>query len=319
MPPARKNSRFRLRLASLVPGVHYHSIPQMDSLAKGVLNDNSACLYRAIVGERVDYGRLFSYLFRRFGYPNLGWDNYKDLACYLLTTPHDDMFLRIIPSVGDWTVLHFDFLVPSEVVHMIHRHDRAPLLAWRKRALDAYVSTHALPDWMDEWIALAKAQFDTSAETWRDTFPYMAFYVNFSRDEQGRLIGEFYKEVTEGYSAVEAEPELIDRDPDWRTWPDDDPLKPYFDAASIALKDLYRPVRVRDSQINAFGRVEDDKCRERDILNEPPVAGYPCGALGNLAPAEFAELHGLVLRLGKGNARCGIKKLLKQVHIQAEV
>lgn len=149
--------------------------------------------------------------------------------------------------------------------------------------------------------------------------PYMAFYATCARNEQGRLIGTFYREVTEGYSVVEAEPELVDRDPVWRTWPEDDPLKPYFDAAATALNDLRRPVRVRDSQINAFGYVEDGECRWRDILKETPVAGYPSGALGNVAPTEFAELHGLVLRMGKGNAKRGIKKLLKQVQMSASL
>lgn len=314
-----QKKRFRLGLASLAPGVHYHGIPQIDSLAKGILNSNDACLYRAVTGETMDYGRLFAYLFRRFGYSNHGWDNYKELTCYLLTTPRSDMVLRVIPAVNDWTALHFDFLVPNEVVHRIHAHDRAPLLAWRKRALDAYTSTHTLPGWMGEWVAVAKAQFDPGVESWRDAFPYMAFYVSLASNEPQRLVGAFYKEVTEAYSALEAEPELVARDPDWRTWPEDDPLKPYFDAAATALEGLHRPVRVRDSQINAFGHVEDGDCRWRDILKEPAVAGYPCGALGNMAPTEFAELHGLVLRLGKGNAKRGIKKLLKQVQVQAEV
>jgi len=36
--------------------------------------------------------------------------------------------------------------------------------------------------------------------------------------------------------------------------------------------------------------------------------GYPSGMLGNAAPKEFAALHGLILKLGKGNAARGIKK-----------
>lgn len=54
-------------------------------------------------------------------------------------------------------------------------------------------------------------------------------------------------------------------------------------------------------------------CRQRDILKEPAVAGYPAGALANIAPAEFAELHGLVLRLRKGDGKRRMKKLLEQL------
>ena len=43
---------------------------------------------------------LFAYLFRRFGYPNSGWDDHKDLTRYVLTTPMDNVFLEVRPYLG---------------------------------------------------------------------------------------------------------------------------------------------------------------------------------------------------------------------------
>lgn len=40
-------------------------------------------------------GTAFAYLFRRFGYPWVGWDDHKDLASYTLTTPIDTIVLRL--------------------------------------------------------------------------------------------------------------------------------------------------------------------------------------------------------------------------------
>jgi hypothetical protein len=91
-------------------------------------------------------------------------------------------------------------------------------------------------------------------------------------------------------------------------WNDDDPLKPFAQAAMVALEDLRTPVGVRDASINAFGLV--DKESGRADVKIAPSAGYPSGMIGNTAPEEFAELHGLVLTLGKGNAKRGIKKIM---------
>ena len=45
-------------------------------------------------------GDLFAYLFRRFGYPDLGWDGSKELVNYCLTTPMPEVFLLVRPYMG---------------------------------------------------------------------------------------------------------------------------------------------------------------------------------------------------------------------------
>jgi len=48
-------------------------------------------------------GIQFLYLFRRFGYPIHGWDDYKSLVSYFLTTPDDQVVLWRNPSPSPWS------------------------------------------------------------------------------------------------------------------------------------------------------------------------------------------------------------------------
>ena len=56
----------------------------------------------ALVFDKPPSGALlFAYLFRRFGYPNCGWDDHKNLVCYALTTPMPGLWLTVTPYLGD--------------------------------------------------------------------------------------------------------------------------------------------------------------------------------------------------------------------------
>lgn len=48
--------------------------------------------------ENWDYGHAFAYLYRRFGPPFWGSDDYKELVCYELITSHKDIILTISPK-----------------------------------------------------------------------------------------------------------------------------------------------------------------------------------------------------------------------------
>lgn len=175
----------------------------------------------------IEYGSLFAYLFRRFGYPECGWDNYKELVAYYLTTPHPNMILKIAPHVGNISTIGFKFMVE------------------------------------------------------KDTFLKLE-------------------------NAIQSEP--YHRSVDVRKWDANDPLKPFAELAIVALEDLLTPVGVRDQAINALGKAETTA-----PISPSLGAGYPSGALGNSAPQEFAELHGLILKLGKGNAKRGMAKVVDAI------
>ena len=72
---------------------------------------------------------LFTYCFRRFGYPSIGWDNHKELVRYRVTTPESDVFLEIRPHMGtDSSNLMFGYVITEEIEEEYH----ALLIAGRR-------------------------------------------------------------------------------------------------------------------------------------------------------------------------------------------
>ena len=270
----------------------------------------------SVCGDEIEYGKLFAYLFRRFGYPDRGWDDYKNLVSYRLTTPHPDMVLRITPYVGNTSVLTMDFMVESQFFFAIEDYARRDQAAWDYRALD-FAEQQGLPVWMSEWLDIFNTEYREAfpdvpfAENWRQAmgFPYALDKEGSRPYELTHRVVEFRKKLYGDYEKVEPRPTRYNRSGVVQDWNDDDPLKPFAQAALVALEDLRTPVGVRDQSINAFGEVESG----RADVNASPSAGYLSGALGNTAAKEFAELHGLILKLGKGNAKRGIKKVMSAI------
>jgi hypothetical protein len=267
----------------------------------------------SVCGDEIDYGKLFAYCFRRFGYPNQGWDDYKELVSYYLTTPHSDMVLNITPCVGNTAFLTLSFYVEREAAHAIEDYARRDQQAWEQRLLD-WAEQQGLPDWMPEWMDFFNTVYRearpniTQADNWRQVinFPYPLGQKGNPLYEQTSRVSQYFNYLHEEYRKVEEWPDYYERPTNLADWNDDDPLKPFVPAAIEALKDLRSLVGVRDQSINAFGEVESG----RPVVKAASSAGYPSGALGNVAAKEFAELHGLVLKLGKGNAKRGIKKII---------
>lgn len=265
-------------------------------------------------GPEIDYGKLFAYCFRRFGYPNRGWDDYKELVSYYLTTPCPDLVLKIAPYVGDTASLSLGFLAAGELPFQVNDYARRDRVAWEKRSLD-WAETQGLPEWMPRWIDTYNTEFRPSeappVSDWREACGFQ-----FAMGKEGTPIhamtgrvAEFRSKLHLDYSQIEAWPAYYERPCDLSSGNDDDPLKSLAFAALEALEDLKTPVGVRDQAINAFGLVEVDTC---PIATAKPAAsaGYPSGQMGNFAAKEFAELHSLVLELGGGDAKRGIKKAL---------
>ncbi|MEY2341520.1 hypothetical protein AB4090_05340 [Acidithiobacillus sp. IBUN Pt1247-S3] len=293
----------------------------------------------SVCGDEIEYGKLFAYCFRRFGYPDRGWDGYKELVSYCLTTPHPDMVLRITPYVGNTSVISLQFLVERGTFMAIKAYAKRDRVAWEGRSLD-YAEKQGLPDWMPEWVNIFNTEFRTVlipnvpyAENWRQAvnfcFPYgenlipnvpyaenwrQAVNFCFPYGENGyrpyelaNRVVQFCKNLHDDYAQIEPWPAYYMRPADVKDWNDDDPLKPLAQAAMVALEDLRTPVGVRDQSINAFGKVGSGCANVKAALS----AGYPSGAIGNYAPKEFAELHEFILKLGKGNVKRGIKKVIR--------
>lgn len=306
-----KSRRFRLRSAALKEGVRYVGLSfSFYTAESGFINPvvSEAC------GEEMDYGKLHSYLFRRFGYPNSGWDGYKELTKYVLSTPLKDLFLCITPNVGCNAEQHFSFVAPYDVRLETDAYARRFMTEWQNRAF-AWRELQGLPEWMPQWMEFCRAELREAfphaqaCQTWQETVGWMQLPFGEEGSEVQTLCKNarlFHNSLYAEYEQVEPQPEYVERCPNWREWDDADPLRKYAEAAYVALTELKHPVRVRDSAIDAFGEVAE----HRSPLKEPLVAGYPSGALANAAPTEFAQLQRLVLKLGNGNSRRGISKIL---------
>lgn len=261
--------------------------------------------------DKIDYGHLFAYLFRRFGYPNVGWDSYKNLVCYLLTTPLPNLFLRITPYVGGDVDIGFQFIATEDDRKVVRLWEDADRIAWEQRRYD-WLEAQGLPDWMPDWIEkcteAVQRDYGICVKTWRDAIHWAHMYLDYDKEAATN-----FKQVADFLKSMESFPESMPgirrRGPAVEEWTSDDPLKPLALAAIETIKDLERPVRVRDCQINAYGSI-DGEARE---LKEPPVAGYPAGWLYNDYFEEMASIGNAASKLGKGNLKRGLKKVLALV------
>lgn len=285
------------------------------SISTGPEFEDTFNLVERGVGESINYGTLTAYLLRRFGYPNSGWDDYKELTCYNLSTPLPDMYLRISPFVGNDTSISIMPMVAEDAYRSFELYERKPFMDYLARRRAWIESTSGRPDWADSCIAALRKDWGDAVDGFWTAFEHLAHYSHRkdkepdgdSQNTIARVWVDWADEKRSAYAAIEPNPSPLYRTENIDAWSGDDPLKPYAQALLVALADLKTPVRVRDCAINAYGEADEG----RVILREPAVAGYPCGAIGNEAPEEFAQLHGLIMKMGKGNARRGVNMVLK--------
>lgn len=260
--------------------------------------------------NEIDYGKLFTYAFRRFGMPNKPWDGYKDIAEWILKTPHPDLFLLLRPAPCKDPHFSIMFSASEEVFLACKKWERVDLDAWIERKLD-WVEKQGLPDWMPEYVR-QYAEIEFPGATWRDF--YRGYLVLFEspryrepEDESKKAFSEFALRAKE-FKKIEPSPDFRERSFDLSQWADDDPLKPLAIAAIEALTDLKTGVRVRDTAINAFGRMKDG---EGPVVNEPESAGKTVGLMFNQSPRECIAIQSEGRRLGNGDYKAGLSKILE--------
>lgn len=261
-----------------------------------------------VLGENVGQGSLFAYLFRRFGYPNRGSDPHKDLVSYMLTTTRSDMLLRITPYAGGDVSLGFSFYVPDDVSENSRRWIRRDRDRHQAEFLDWIETEGRIPEWADETAeAMVEGGWPIEDGTtgWRRMMIGAAMISRPNggeEDEPGKIrVIEWYRSVRADYEAIHPVPPLQWRSRDVAAWSDDDPMKPYAEAMMATLRDLLRPVYVRDVAIGIYGVIDEQHPHALGNVGpaaeEAGVAGMPSGDLANSDPEGFADLHGAILRL----------------------
>lgn len=266
--------------------------------------------------DTLDYGHLFAYCFRRFGFPNMGSDSYKDIAQWFLTTPRTDLVLCVRPSVCEESHFSIHFRTTPENERACRNWERKDIEAWTDRKLD-WIEAQGLPEWLPSLVASYAEQMQPGAN-WRDCYRgYIVMFTPREGDfhspfkseaeaEHHRLLTGFASRAA-GYEKIEPRTEFRKRSMTVAEWPEDDPMKPLAEAAIEALRDLKTGVRVRDAAINAFGVMDDGF----DAVEEPECAGLGTANLINEAPNESVELYQIISRLGEHDLRVGIKRLIE--------
>lgn len=260
--------------------------------------------------KELDYGKLFTYAFRRFGLPNAGSDGYKEIANWYLKTPHPDLLLIIRPTPLEEPHFSIRFRVPEELSMACHHWNRVDINAWTQRKLD-WAEKQGLPEWIPALTAKFAKEMMPGA-TWRDLYLgyiiMMEPYPDRTPSGDPELL-EFAAKVAK-FSDIEPRPAWRERNPDLDQWADDDPKKPLAFAAIDALADLKTGVRVRDMAINAFGKMADG---EGQVVDEAAGSGNTLGLMFNAAPDESVALQDAARKIGKGNYKAGLNQILKLI------
>ena len=258
-------------------------------------------------------GDLFAYMFRRFGLPNMPSDPDSDLAKYLLSTPHPKMVLAVTPRCEKEAHWSFRFMVSPEVRADLEEWPRRDQAAHKERLLNWMKQEDNRPDWADEWVEQCKAEWDLTS--WQATFhrmlPMLIGQVKIGRVPADSEQAKWVQESIRVFETSFPRPAVQERTPDWRNWPDEDPMKAYVAAAEETLADLMKVVALRDLDIGIHGH--EDEGHDFGAADYATVAEFPSGAMVNADPAIFNAIYEATLRLGGGDLLEGMKAALEAI------
>lgn len=214
---------------------------------------------------------LFSYMFRRFGPPTVGSDDFKQLAQYYITTPIEGLFLGVSPYMGLSEACNFRYCVDREIASRISSLERGPFIEWRNAAGRWYHENHLelIPQVLHETIVDSEG---SPLGLWYD----FSYWDGVVADDGTRF------ELQPVWDAAFASY------PDPKPEPFDCQLKKdCLEALTVAMKDLLRPTYVRDVYFNALGHIGD-----QDIVTAEVQYGVTADystAAGYGVPMEFVK------------------------------
>jgi hypothetical protein len=207
----------------------------IEALGEGAKDGNSGML-------------AFAYLYRRFGPPFCGSDNYKDICAYELTTDDPKVFLWIHPKASGLPY-SIGYLAAEEL-----REERMkPLYDYNAKWEEWWLKRNGINP--DEFNDLPKKRKETLSS-------------RFCRDRHKiKLIGLANAEL--------GPPPYPGRsDKNWKEDPDSVRYRVNI-AVFNALKELLRPVYVRDVPINILGRCGSERSLGfRRPAKESKYAGF---------------------------------------------
>lgn len=226
----------------------------------------------AIIGK-LSAGDTFMYLFRRFGYPRFGWDGYKKLVRYNITTPMAGVILIAEPNVTGAST--FGYMLRYDINQQCEKEEQKPYEGWKEQ-FEAW----ALKEHDIEIIRLFEQDNDKLNRMWQKwgadkedsdfTSEKDAHNAFFTYQEAIRVkYVDMYKEIA---TFPETTP-IEDRS-------DDSIMKQCHIALCDAIRDLLRPVYVRDVLIDITGKLSWEEPDEHVMSAVDYALESGCG-IGN--------------------------------------
>lgn len=260
-------------------------------------------LMEKVFGQELESGPTFAYLFRRFGYPVYGWDGYKELCCYTLTTPMRGVCLGVSIKNG----VDFRYMISQKLEQICQQERHAPYDAWNSR-FQTWAREKGYRPLYRRWSNdTDQAEIDAVATTW------LAARGLTSEEVTDEIVREFWDEQearlkawTEEYQVIEPWPKVPEDEIYGETW------TKVWGALERAMRELLRPVRVRDGTIDIKGQVSDGG---RKPLEESSMAGLGIGWLYDIyldkdKQERWWNCVDAVRKNGKGDLLAGLENLL---------
>ncbi len=230
---------------------------------------------------------LVCYMLRRFGWPNSGSDDYKNLCTWTLTTPVPGLFVAVTPYLGG-SNLHFAVCYDENIEKELRREPGREAFFARKttaimkwwtrsgRKLYALGTGKKVGD-RDELVHKYGEKGDLICGLWRRKRARMRM-SGLPKDNSMVIwwLGDF---IAKAHPEVKL-PKMSKRERESRTTRFQLGLHSAFKAT---LRDLLRPTNVRDLSFSPFGDVErTPAATERSAKLEPvnyfEGAGYSAAA-----------------------------------------
>lgn len=287
---------------------------------------------------------LTCYMLRRFGWPNIGSDDQKQLMRWVLTTPKEGLFLTVTPYMGNagdlisegheksgGDALHFGYLHTKEVGDALHFYAPAwrDVVEFKKQRVKQWWAEVGHLKFADAGCAAAEGETCVLEHHTQGGVKW-GIYVRSAKmsaglqNDAGNMTQEerdayFAKElppsilvwITQHLNLTATQPDLFADDPfipskiglDTSDWPDVDRerlnaetaehektvTEPIREALRATLRDLLRPVYVRDVGFNALGRSDDYNDEDASPQPLPKVAQSFAGA--GYTPEGWLEMQ----------------------------
>lgn len=240
----------------------------------GGANMDVDALADEVFGARVPGEWLTCYMIRRFGWPNAGSDEYKNLCTWMLVTPIAGLFLTVTPYLGGGPVvmpekygfgnLHFGVrfttAVGSKIDHepgrqaFFRRRERAVRRWWDTEGCELYILGTGLVEGDDHEL-VKRAEGEKDGKVW-------GVWRRKPEDKRQR----FGKGKVDGMLLWWISEFIIEKHPEAGIPAKMSPAErrhcssAFARRATAAIKrtmlDLFRPTRVRDVWFGAFGLTE---------------------------------------------------------------